>query len=98
MQREHEVNEIEAEDELEAVRGHGEGQRGDVQPHGLANQDSEEEQRLQRGQQEPHDQVVRLPRLSEIIIIFLDLITFFKYSTNIKLPIPRRHDATKPVA
>ena len=97
MQREHEVNEIEAEDELEAVRGHGEGQRGDVQPHGLANQDSEEEQRLQRGQQEPHDQVVRLPRLSEIII-YLDLITFLKNSTDIKLPIPRRHDATKPVA
>ena len=97
MQREHEVNEIEAEDELEAVRGHGEGQRGDVQPHGLANQDSEEEQRLQRGQQEPHDQIVRLSRLSEIII-FLDLITFFKNSTDIKLPIPRRHDATKPVA
>ena len=47
MQGDHEVDEIEAEDELEAVRGHGEDQRGDVQHHGLAHQDGEQEQRLQ---------------------------------------------------
>ena len=46
MQREHEVDEVEAEDELEAVRGHGEGQRAELHPDGLAHQPSEKEQRL----------------------------------------------------
>ena len=67
VQRQHQVEEVEAEDELEAVRGHGEGQRGEVQPHGLAHQDSDEHQRLQGGQKQPNYQVVRLPRLSEIM-------------------------------
>ena len=71
MQRKHEVDEVEAQEELEAVRGHGEGQRGEVKPHGLAHQDREEEKRLQRGQHQPHYQVVRPPRLSEMEWWFL---------------------------
>ena len=67
VQRQHQMEEVEAEDELEAVRGHGEGHRGEVQPHSLAHQDSDEHQRLQRGQKQPNCQVVRLPRLSEIM-------------------------------
>ena len=66
VQREHEVDEVKAEDELEAVRGHCEGQRAELHPDGLAHQPREEQQRLQRGQQHPHHQVVRLPRLSAI--------------------------------
>ena len=42
VQREHEVDEIEAEDELEAVRGHGEGQGSEVHPDGLTHQPREE--------------------------------------------------------
>ena len=48
MQREHEV------DELETVRGHGEGHRTELHPDGLARQPREEQQRLQRGQQHLH--------------------------------------------
>ena len=82
VQRQHQVEEVEAEDELEAVRGHGEGQRGEVQPHGLAHQDSDEHQRLQRGQKQPNYQVVRPPRLSEIMKGVINRYIAFLFKLN----------------
>ena len=43
VQREHEVDEIEAEDELEAVRGQGEGKCTEIHPDDIVHQSVEED-------------------------------------------------------
>ena len=66
VQREHEMDEIEAEDELEAVRGQGEGKCTEIHPDDIVHQSGEEDYRLKRGLYLPQHQVVSLPKLYEV--------------------------------